>query len=69
MIKKGLGWPAYDYVLKCSHAFNILDARGAIGVTERTALILRIRKLARACAKLYLEQREKLGYPLCQKRP
>ena len=67
LIKKGLCWPAYDYVLKCSHAFNILDARGAVGVTERMALILRIRKLSRACAKLYLEQREKLGYPLLKK--
>lgn len=64
LIKKELVWPAYDYVLKCSHAFNILDARGALGVTDRMAHILRIRKLARASAKLYLEQREKMGYPL-----
>lgn len=47
--------PAYDYMLKCSHAFNILDARGAISVTERMAYILKIRKLARKCAKLYVE--------------
>jgi glycyl-tRNA synthetase alpha chain len=48
--------PAYDYVLKCSHAFNILDARGAVSVTERMAYILRIRKLARRCAKVYVER-------------
>jgi glycyl-tRNA synthetase alpha chain len=48
--------PAYDYLLKCSHAFNILDARGAISVSERMAYILRIRKMARACAKLYVER-------------
>jgi glycyl-tRNA synthetase alpha chain len=56
--------PAYDYVLKCSHLFNLLDARGAISVTERTGYIGRVRNLARAVAKEYLEQRERLGYPL-----
>ncbi|MBU0687236.1 MAG: glycine--tRNA ligase subunit alpha [Candidatus Margulisbacteria bacterium] len=56
--------PAYDYTLKCSHLFNQLDARGAISVTERQAYIGRIRKLARDCARLYLEQREEMGYPL-----
>ena len=56
--------PAYDYVLKCSHLFNLLDARGAISVTERTAYILRIRDLARMVAKEYMEQRQKLGFPL-----
>jgi len=55
LIKRNLVLPAYDYVLKCSHAFNILDARGAISVTERMAYILRIRKMARACARLYVE--------------
>ncbi|MBU0671778.1 MAG: glycine--tRNA ligase subunit alpha [Candidatus Margulisbacteria bacterium] len=50
--------PAYDYVLKCSHVFNVLDARGAVSVTERMAYILRIRKLARRCAKLYVEKLE-----------
>lgn len=64
MIKANLVLPAYDYVLKCSHAFNILDARGAISVTERTAYIGKIRRLARDCARLYLEQREAMGYPL-----
>jgi len=56
--------PAYDYVLKCSHTFNLLDARGAISVSERTAYIGRVRALARLCAKAYVEQREKLGFPL-----
>ncbi|MBI5698843.1 glycine--tRNA ligase subunit alpha [Candidatus Saganbacteria bacterium] len=55
LIKRNLVLPAYDYVLKCSHAFNILDARGAISVTERMAYILRIRKMARACARVYVE--------------
>ncbi len=53
-----LVFPAYDYCLKCSHNFNLLDARGAISVTERMAYILRIRKLAKACAALYLERLE-----------
>ena len=56
LVDKSLVLPAYDYVLKCSHAFNILDARGAISVAERMAYILRIRKLARRCAKLYVER-------------
>ena len=56
-IAKGLILPAYDYVLKCSHVFNLLDARGAISVTERMAYILRIRKLARACARTYVERK------------
>ncbi|OGB86914.1 glycine--tRNA ligase subunit alpha [candidate division WOR-1 bacterium RIFCSPLOWO2_02_FULL_46_20] len=56
LTKKELVLPAYDYVLKCSHAFNILDARGAISVTERMGYILKIRKLARRCAKLYVER-------------
>ena len=64
VIKLGYVHPAYDYVLKCSHTFNLLDARGAISVSERTAFIGRVRKLARMCAEVYLQQREKLGYPL-----
>jgi glycyl-tRNA synthetase alpha chain len=56
--------PAYDYCLKCSHVFNILDARGAISVTERQAYIGRVRALARACAEGYLRERERLGWPL-----
>jgi glycyl-tRNA synthetase alpha chain len=59
--------PAYDYCLKCSHTFNILDARGAISVTERSQYIDRIRHLARLVARNYLAQREKLGYPLLRK--
>jgi glycyl-tRNA synthetase alpha chain len=64
LIEKGLILPAYDYCLKCSHAFNILDARGAIGVTERTSYIGRVRTLARRSAEAYLKQREELGFPL-----
>jgi len=62
--KEGLVLPAYDYCLKCSHTFNLLDARGAISVTERTLYIDRIRNLARLAAKNYLTQREEMGYPL-----
>ncbi len=56
--------PAYDYVLKCSHVFNILDARGAISVTERVGYIARVRNLARKCAGKYLQTREAMGFPL-----
>ncbi|HCJ91126.1 MAG TPA: glycine--tRNA ligase subunit alpha [Acidaminococcaceae bacterium] len=56
--------PAYDYVLKCSHTFNLLDSRGAISVSERAAYIGRVRRLARLCAKAYVEQREAQGFPL-----
>jgi glycyl-tRNA synthetase alpha chain len=59
--------PAYEYCLKCSHTFNLLDARGAISVTERTGYIARIRNLARACAEAYLRQRESMGFPLLKK--
>jgi len=64
LMEKGLVLPAYDYCLKCSHTFNILDARGAISVTERTHFIGRVRNLARRCAEAYLKQREAMGYPL-----
>lgn len=64
LIEKGLVLPAYDYCLKCSHTFNILDARGAIGVTERTSFIGRVRNLARRSAEAYLKQREEMGFPL-----
>ncbi|NLM94357.1 MAG: glycine--tRNA ligase subunit alpha [Firmicutes bacterium] len=67
VLDRGLPLPAYDYVLKCSHAFNLLDARGAISVTERTGYIARVRNLARICAAKYLEQREQLGFPLARK--
>jgi len=56
MIDQKLYLPAYDYVLKCSHAFNLLDARGAISVCERMGYILKIRKMARNCARLYVEK-------------
>lgn len=62
--KQGLVLPTLDYVLKCSHTFNLLDARGVISVTERTRYIGRIRNLARQVAYLYLQQRETLGFPL-----
>ncbi|NOY53024.1 MAG: glycine--tRNA ligase subunit alpha [Deltaproteobacteria bacterium] len=65
--KAGLALPAYDYCLKCSHAFNMLDARGAISVTERTGYIGRVRNLARKCARGYLELREEKGFPLTEK--
>jgi glycyl-tRNA synthetase alpha chain len=68
MLAANLVLPAYDYVIKLSHTFNILDARGALSVTERTGYIARIRGLARRVALKYLEQRETLGYPLLTKR-
>ena len=64
LIDKGLVVPSLDYVLKCSHSFNLLDARGVIAVAERTRYIARIRNLAREVASLYLQQRESLGFPL-----
>jgi len=64
LLEQDLVLPAYDYTLKCSHAFNLLDARGAISVTERTGFIGRVRKLARLCAEGYVHQREELGHPL-----
>jgi len=67
LMHRDLVLPSYDYVLKCSHAFNLLDARGVISVTERTRYIRQVRGLARRVAQLYLEQREKLGFPLLKK--
>ncbi len=61
--------PAYECALKCSHLFNVLDARGAVSVTERVGLIKRVRRLAVACAKAYATRREELGYPLLAPRP
>jgi glycyl-tRNA synthetase alpha chain len=69
VVARGLVLPAYDYTLKCSHAFNLLDARGAISVTERTGFITRVRNLARACAEAYLSQREGMGFPLLRNPP
>jgi glycyl-tRNA synthetase alpha chain len=64
LIEQDLVLPAYDCVLKCSHFFNLLDARGVISVTERTGFIARVRELARAVAAAYAKQREQMGYPL-----
>jgi glycyl-tRNA synthetase alpha chain len=67
LMGKALVLPAFDYVLKCSHTFNLLDARGVISVTERTRYITQIRNLARQVAQLYLQQRESMGFPLIKK--
>jgi len=67
VLERGLVLPSYDYCLKCSHTFNLLDARGAISVTERTGFIHRVRNLCRACAEAYVAQREDMGYPLMGK--
>ncbi len=67
LVEKELVFPAYDYVLKCSHSFNMLDARGAISVTERAHYIGRVRNLSRLCAEAYVAQREKMGFPLLKK--
>jgi glycyl-tRNA synthetase alpha chain len=64
LIERKLVLPALDYVLKCSHTFNLLDARGVISVTERARYIGQIRNLARQVAHLYLKQREDMGFPL-----
>ncbi|MDF1578692.1 MAG: glycine--tRNA ligase subunit alpha [Desulfurivibrionaceae bacterium] len=64
LLDKNLILPAYDYCLKCSHAFNLLDARKAISVAERTRFIGRIRNIARKVAVKYTEQREEMGHPL-----
>jgi glycyl-tRNA synthetase alpha chain len=64
LLAKDLVGPGYDYVIKCSHAFNMLEARGAISVTERTGYIGRVRRLARLAAQTYLRQRERLGFPM-----
>jgi len=64
LVEKGLILPAYDYCLKCSHTFNLLDARKAISVAERTRYIGRIRNIARKVAMKYTEQRKEMGYPL-----
>lgn len=63
---RGLVIPAYDHMLRCSHTFNVLDARGAVGVTERASYFGRMRDLSRQIARLYVEQREEMGYPFLQ---
>jgi len=67
LTENGLVLPAYDYVLKCSHTFNMLDARGAIGVAERAGYIARVRRLARRCAEAYMEMRTAMDFPLLKK--
>ena len=64
LIQKKLTYPALDFVLKCSHTFNLLDARGVISVTDRAQYIEKIRKIAREVASSWIEEREFLGYPL-----
>ncbi|SHO51957.1 glycine--tRNA ligase subunit alpha [Desulfopila aestuarii] len=68
LVAKNLILPAYDYCLKCSHTFNLLDARKAISVAERTRYIGRIRNIARKVAESYVVQREEMGYPLLNKK-
>ena len=63
-IEAALVQPGYDYVLKCSHTFNLLDARGAISVAERQGYIARVRNLTKKCSLAYVEQRRQLGFPL-----
>jgi glycyl-tRNA synthetase alpha chain len=64
LMAQALALPAYEQLLKCGHCFNLLDARGAISVTERAAYIGRIRNLARAVAQSYLQSRARLGFPM-----
>lgn len=67
VLEMDLVLPGYDYVLKCSHTFNVLDARGAISVSQRASYISRVRNLARLVAQKYIEQREAMGFPLIEK--
>jgi glycyl-tRNA synthetase len=66
-LENGLVLPAYDYLLKCSHTFNVLDTRGAIGVTERQVMFGRMREMSKKVAQVYLEQRQRLEIPLIGK--
>jgi glycyl-tRNA synthetase alpha chain len=68
LVEAGLVLPAYEMVMKCSHTFNLLDARGAISVTERAAYIGRVRALARLIAQAYYASREALGFPMCNSK-
>ncbi len=69
LLAGGLILPAYDYIIKCSHVFNVLDARGAISAAERTNYIAKIRDLARQVAEAYVEERRRLGFPLLRRGP
>ena len=64
LLGRGLTLPAYEFAMKSSHAFNMLDARGAISVTERQRFIGRVRRMARECAEAYVKSRARLGFPL-----
>ena len=66
-MEAGIVLPAYDWVLKCSHTFNLLDARGVISKDERINYIARVRTLASKVAELYVKQREAMGFPLIKK--
>ncbi|MDZ4383379.1 MAG: glycine--tRNA ligase subunit alpha, partial [Thermodesulfovibrionia bacterium] len=68
LLSRELILPAYDFCLKCSHAFNVLDARGALSVTERTTYIAKVRNLAKLCAVGYLKLRETMGFPLLKNK-
>lgn len=65
-VEAGAVLPAYDFTMKCSHAFNVLDARGAISVTQRESYILRVRRMSAAVAEAFLNTRKELGFPLCK---
>jgi len=65
---RGLVIPGYDYILRCSHTFNVLDSRGAIGVTERASYFGRMRDLTRQVARLYVEQRKEMGFPFTKQQ-
>ena len=67
LIEKNIAVPALDFVLKCSHTFNLMEARGVISVTERTQIIARIRTLAKKVAETWLDERKSLGFPLLKK--
>jgi glycyl-tRNA synthetase alpha chain len=66
-LERGMSLPAYDHVIKCSHVFNLLDARGAISASERAGFIQKVRDLARKCGRAYLTTREELGFPLLRR--
>jgi len=67
LVENNLPIPAYDYALKCSHIFNLLDARGALSVNERARFIARVRNLSKECAKAFVKHREELGFPLLKR--
>ena len=68
LIEEGLSHPAYDYILKCSHTFNLLDARGVISQSDRAGYLGRIRKMARAVAQAFVAGRESIGFPLLKNK-